>query len=260
MRLEERDRRVLAEIFLSKVIRRDDLIAFGFFTSIPRCNARLLALKQEGLLKSRMELGGMELRAALYCCTSKGVRIAADVLDISQDEAIEIHRSGIRELAIKHALRCNDLRSRFLRELTDESEVRLASWSQELLCHHEFQVGERTTVIKPDALAELAGPDGHRHVFIEVDLGNAAIPKIKEKLHRFQTYADSGAFREAYGADQFSVLLVTTDERRLAHLQRLAMPQTLILSTWKRLAEHGLAGSVFTTTTADWQSLSEVIR
>lgn len=260
MRIEERDRRILAEVFLSKVVRRDDLIAFGYFSSIPRCNARLLALKQEGLLKSRSELGGMELRAALYHCTSKGVRIAADVLDISPDEAIEIHRSGIRELGIKHALRCNDLRTRFLRELSDESEVRLASWSQELLCHHEFQVGERTTVIKPDALAELVLPEGHRHVFIEVDLGNAAISKIREKLHRFQTYFDSGAFQDAYETDQFCVLLVTTDERRLSHLQRLGIPERLILSTWKRLAEHGLVGSVFATVTTDWHFLGEVIR
>lgn len=260
MRLEDRDRRVLAETFLSKVVRRDDLIDFGYFSSIPRCNARLLALKQEGLLRIRTELGGMELRAALYHCTSKGVRIAADVLDISPDEAIEIHRSGIRELAIKHALRCNDLRSRYIRELTGDSVIQLTSWSQELLCHHEFQVGERTTVIKPDALAELRGSEGHHHVFIEVDLGNAAIPKIKEKLHRFQTYADSGAFHEAYEADRFSVLLVTTDERRLAHLQRLALPPRLILSTWKRLAEHGVQEAVFATPTSDHQLLSEVLQ
>lgn len=260
MRLEDRDRRVLAETFLSKVVRRDDLIDFGYFTSIPRCNARLLALKQEGLLKTRTELGGMELRAALYHCTSKGVRIAADVLEISPDEAIEVHRSGIRELAIKHALRCNDLRTQFIRELAGDSEIQLTSWSQELLCHHEFQVGERTTVIKPDALAELRGSEGHHHVFVEVDLGNAAIPKIKEKLHRFQTYAESGAFNEAYEADRFSVLLITTDERRLAHLQKLALPPTLILSTWKRLAEHGATGAVFATTSSDHQLLSEVLQ
>lgn len=260
MRLEDRDRQVLAETFLSKVIRRDDLISFGYFSSIPRCNARLLALKQEGLLKTRTDLGGMELRAALYHCTSKSVRIAADVLDISPDEAIEVHRSGIRELAIKHSLRCNDLRARFIRELAGDSEIKLTSWSQELLCHHEFQVGERTTVIKPDALAELRGSEGQHHVFVEVDLGNAAIPKIKAKLHRFHTYADSGAFYEAYRADRFSVLLVTTDERRLAHIKRLALPQSLILSTWKRLAERGLQMPVFATPSSDHQLLSEVLQ
>jgi hypothetical protein len=259
VRLETRDQRILAETFLSKVVRRDDLIDFGYFSSVPRCNSRLLSLRSEGLLKARTELGGMELRATLYHCTSKGVRIAAEVLDISQDEAIEVHRSGIRELAIKHALRCNDLRSRFLKELSKSRELRLDGWSQELLCHHEFQVSGKSVVIKPDGLATLSGPSGIRLLFIEVDLGNASIPKIREKLNRYQTYASSGAFSEAYESKSFKVLLVTTDERRLAHLQRLSVGGALTLTTWKRLASYGLLGPVLATEHADGLGLVEVI-
>lgn len=259
MRLESRDQRVLAETFLSKVVRRDDLIDFGYFSSVPRCNARLLALRSEGLLKARTELGGMELRATLYHCTSKGVRIAAEVLDISQDEAIEIHRSGIRELAIKHALRCNDLRSRFLKELSDCDDLRLESWSQELLCHHEFQVSGKSVVIKPDGLATLSSSCGVCQLFIEVDLGNASIPKIREKLLRYQIYTSSGAFTDAYESANFKVLLVTTDERRLAHLQRISVSGALTLTTWKRLASRGLLGTVFASEHADSLGLLEVI-
>lgn len=259
MRLESRDQRVLAETFLSKVVRRDDLIDFGYFSSVPRCNARLLALRSEGLLKTRTELGGMELRAALYQCTSKGVRIAAEVLDISQDEAIEVHRSGIRELAIKHALRCNDLRSRFLKELRASQELRLDGWSQELLCHHEFQVSGKSVVIKPDGLATLSGQSNIRQLFIEVDLGNASIPKIREKVLRYKTYSSSGAFSEAYDSERFKVLLVTTDERRLSHLQRITVGGALTLTTWKRLADHGLLGAVFATEQTDGICLLEAL-
>lgn len=258
MRLEARDRQVLAETFLSKVIRRDDLISFGYFTSVPRCNARLLALREEGLLKARTELGGMELRATLYHCTAKGVRIAAEELDMSADEAIEIHRAGIRELAIKHALRCSDLRRHF--SGCSSSTFRLENWSQELLCHHEFQVNAKTVVVKPDALAVLDVSGQKRHVFVEVDLGNAALPKIREKLSRYLVYDGSGAFAEAYTANTFSVLSVTTDERRLAHLRVLSTLSSFYFTTWKRIGAEGVGGAIYTTAAGDHVSLGELLR
>ncbi len=259
MRLEARDRQVLAETFLSRVVRCDDLINLGYFKSVPRCNARLLMLREEGLLRSRTELGGMSLRAALYHCTSKGVRLAAQELDMGAEEAIEIHRSGIRELAIKHALRCNDLRNLFIRMRGTDDNFRLDSWSQELLCHHEFQLHGKTVVIKPDALAVLDGFEKRSHLFIEADLGNASLPKLREKLSRYLVYDRSGAFAEAYGADSASVLIVTTDERRLAHLRTLACSGPFIFTTWKRLAAHGVGGAIYAVAINDQLSLAEAL-
>src|SRR5437588_7701988 len=133
MRLEPRDRRILVEAFSSRFVRRNDLIAFGLFHSVPRCNARLLRLKRALLLRPHFHLGGNELRAPFYSCTAKGARIAACELHIAPNEAISIHRARARDQAIQHALRCNDLRARLVADLNAD-ELRLISWAPEILC------------------------------------------------------------------------------------------------------------------------------
>ncbi len=261
MRLETRDRQVLAETFLSRVVRRDDLIGLGFFGSVPRCNARLLALKGEGYLRAKSHLGGAELRAPLYLCSAKGVRVAAAELEIAPDEAIEAHRAGVRDLAIRHALKCTDLRLQFKRDLTEREPLCLAEWSQEFLCHHEFTTsGNRTVVIKPDALAVLECEGQTHHLFIEADLGNAAVPKYREKINRYRQYEATGAFAEAYGAESFSVLTVTTDERRLTNLLRVANDSPFLFTTWKRIATSHLTGPIISSASGDQQALREVLR
>jgi hypothetical protein len=261
MRLESRDRQVLAETFLSRVVRRDDLIGLGFFGSVPRCNARLLALKEEGYLRSKSHLGGAELRAPLYICSATGVRVAAAELDIAPDEAIEAHRAGVRDLAIRHALKCTDLRLQFKRDLIECESLCLAEWSQEFLCHHEFTTsGDRTVVIKPDALAVLESEGRAHHLFIEADLGNAALPKYREKINRYCQYEATGAFADAYGAEAFSVLTVTTDERRLTNLLRVAEDLPFLFTTWKRVAAAHLVGPVVTSSRGDQQTLTEALR
>ena len=244
MRLERRDRLVLAEAFLSRVIRRRDLIGLGHFSSIGRCNARLLALKGGGYLVARTELGGVSMSAPIYMCTARGVRIAAEESGIAPEEAIETHRMGLRDLAVRHALRCCDLRLQFLRDSRSESGIDLSRWSHEILCHHEFSTewGNRI-VMKPDGLAVLQCGHREHFLFIEADLGNAALPKMREKFSRYDRYAASGAFSEAYGADGFAVLTVTTDERRMQNLLAIAQGPQYLFSTWRRLEAQSLYGN-----------------
>lgn len=247
MRLVSRDRAILVEAFLSRVVRRDDLISLGHFTSVCRCNARLLALLQAGLLTVREHLSGVRLRSSMYLPTKQGVRIAAEALGISQAEALSAHKGSIRDLTLRHSLRCNDLRLRFVQDLTAKGAPRLEKWSHELLCHHEFIDGSgRTTVVKPDALATLQWQAQAHCVFIEVDLGNASLPKFRDKIDRYLRYARTGAFEQVYGARSFNVLTVTTDERRLASLVRTVPFKGLLFTTWKRLEGLSLLGEAFT--------------
>ena len=241
MRLEERDRQVLSETFLSKIVRRDDLLRLGLFGSVPRCNARLLSLNRCGLLARRNDITGCDLRSPLYLCTAKGVRIAADSIGFSQAEAIETHRRGLTDLSIRHALKCLDLRLQFVRECLD-SPYRMIRWASELLCRHDFFLPNGASIsMKPDAMVELTNGDRSCLAFIEVDLGNVSIPRFSDKVGRYITYRDSKAFAEVYQADSFVVLTVTSNESRLMNLCSTTDRSNFYFSTWKRLS-NGIFG------------------
>lgn len=242
MRLEFRDQQVLAEAFLSKVVRRDDLIRLGLFGSVPRCNARLLALSRFGLLGRRSDITGCNLCSPLYFCTAKGVRVAADFIEVSQVEAIESHRRGMTDLSIRHALKSVDLHVQFARERAD-GKFRFGRWSHEFLCRHDFKLSNGSTFcIKPDGMVELT--NGQRKVvaFIEADLGNVSVKKFADKVSRYHTYQDSRAFTDAYRSDSFAVLTVTTNEVRLLNLVRTAHRPNFLFSTWQRISRGLFAG------------------
>lgn len=260
MRIERRDRQIIGDVFLSRVLRRDDLIRLGYFTSIPRCNSRLLALKQEGLLKARSLVSGVALRAPIYQCSARGVRIAADELGIPAAEAIEIHRAGASDTVLRHALRCSEIRIRLVQDLREPGPVQFLDWSHELLCHHEFVTASgRSVTVKPDGLVVVAAHGKEKHIFVEADLGNAALPKFQQSVARYQQYLSSGAFCEAYGPSTFTVLVVTTDERRLAHMRQLGQVPWLAFTTWKRLAADSLAGDIYSVVTSARANLVEVL-
>lgn len=247
MRLEARDRTLLREAFLSKVIGRNHLIALGHFSSVGRCNARLLALKRGGYLAVRDQISGVDLRAPLYACTRRSVRLVAEDLGLGIEEALALYIARQSDLSLRHALRCTELRLIAERDLSSGSHPRLLTWAPEVLCHHEFigPSGTRVTV-KPDALAVLEWRGTNPHLFLEIDLGHVSLPNFREKIARYRAYAQSGAFADAYGVAHFLVLTVTTDERRLASLVETADTPNYLFTTWKRLANHALSDEVLT--------------
>lgn len=257
MRLEARDRQVLAETLLHRVIRRDDLLALRLFTSIPRCNARLGGLVAADLLRSHREISGISLQAPFYSCTSPGIEIAAETLGIDTEGRKMLSRSRLRDQAIRHALKCLDLHVKFLRDLSC-GPCRLVQWAPELLCHHQFAARNIQITIKPDALALVASPALH-HLFIEVDLGNVAMTRLAEKLRKYAVYEHSGAFKDVYGMDRFVVVFVTTDERRLAAIRSLRYPGQLLASTWTRLARP-ITDAVWTNGEGDQGELVRVLQ
>lgn len=258
MRLEARDRRVLAEALLHRVIRRADLQALGHFGSISRCNARLKALADAGFLKVIRELDGVTVRACLYSCTAKGSQLASEELCFGLDESRMLQRHRLSNQAIRHSLRCLDLHVQFRNELT--GKLVLLRWFPELLCHHQFsRPGGPDITIKPDGLALLGFNALRTHVFIEVDLGNVSLTRLSEKLSKYSLYRSSGAFSDAYGCDRFAVMFATTDERRLSAIRALPFNGELILTTWKRLAE-GLNAPIWTSKSLDRAALVRMLQ
>ena len=75
---------------------------------------------------------------------------------------------------------------------------------------------------KPDALIKLAWSGGPwRHWFVEIDLGHTASAEWEKKADVAVRYRTLGLFQRRYGADGYGTLVVTTGDRRRAHLQHL---------------------------------------
>jgi len=164
-------------------------------------------------------------------------------------------RHRLSNQAIRHSLRCLDLRVQFRKELT--GKLVLLQWFPELLCHHQFsRHGGPDITVKPDGLAVLSL---RRHLFIEVDLGNVALTRLSEKLRKYTIYQSSGAFSDAYGCDRFAVMFATTDERRLSAIRALPFSGDLLLTTWKRLTD-GLDAPIWTSKSLDRADLVRMLQ
>lgn len=190
----------------------------------------------------------MSNHETLYGCGP--VRLAFQSDEESALEGLERQPVGCEgPILLEHSLRVLDFRHQ-LREECSKHGVTLVEWLAEAECLHEFEFrvspysAWETILIKPDTSFELA-VDGQSHrFFLEVDLGHVSLPRYRKKLQRYQSYAGSGAFRDAYDTDGFTVLTVTTGERRLDHLSELPVEGFAhILTTWSRIAATELIAS-----------------
>jgi hypothetical protein len=100
----------------------------------------------------------------------------------------------------------------------------------------------------PDALGELETPRGIRACFIEADLGTETRKIIRQKVEAYFSLAISGEFERIFGQPQFRVLLVTTTERRLKHLQAVIRQKTdklFYLTTFEDIKRSGVIGPIW---------------
>ncbi|MBI5706474.1 MAG: replication-relaxation family protein [Armatimonadetes bacterium] len=251
LRLQSRDFEVVRTIFLHRIARRDDLLGLGFFGSVARCNQRLSDLVRAGWLRRVEGINGLAGHQSVYAPGKAAAAYLRRSLDLPADE-ISRHCSATEgPLLVEHALKVLDFRV----QLHREADRTLNEWLCESECLHEFQVAAgqsplwATVVMKPDAYFRLQVEQGQRHIFLEVDLGNVSLPRFEQKLDRYRTYAECGAFSEVFGEVHFSVLTVTVGERRLSHLADLPSRSfNHFVTTWQRIEEQGILGCICNTT------------
>lgn len=202
--LQPRDRRLLEELAVMRVVDREQVKIVAGFGSTTRVNARLLRLTQVGLLKRLFvgtRAGGVK---ALYALSLKGARAVGVPLRGPQrrnDEAI------IADFFVAHQLAINEVYCRLkFRALPPGISFRrwMAFWEP---------ITQGLKLI-PDGYVELATPAQTVRAFLEVDLGTESLAIWKEKVRQYLRLAVSGEFERRFGEERFRVLVIAHSERR----------------------------------------------
>ena len=203
MRLTERDIRLLKDIALSQVLSRDQIIRLGYFCSVSRCNRRLTQLADAGLLRF-LETPFFSQR--LFSVHER----AKSFLDDARIAQILTNRRA-SPMFLRHSLSVTESRIALVAKGAER-------WRFEVQVHHRFSHRGRSWEVRPDGMVWLSGSP----LLIEVDLGHVALPKLAQKLRAYREYALCGAFERAYSAGNGRILVLTTGDRRKAHISRLA--------------------------------------
>lgn len=222
--LQERDKRLLTDLFLHRTMSRDQIIALGFFGSVPRANNRLRKLLDHGFVRRHTHSARGSGSQALYRIGRAAAPCVASALDFPLDEVRWHAERDAPALFLEHTLGLVDLRIAF-EQGAKQRGLSGFEWLPEPLCRHEYEVrqagGWVRHVLKPDAFVSWHVSGTALCHFVELDLGNVSQRAFGRKIQQYRKYKELGVFSEVYEAATFSVLTVTTGERRMAALSAL---------------------------------------
>lgn len=207
--IQERDRRLLEELAVMRVVDREQARMVSGFTSVTRVNTRLLTLTRAGLLR-RFFLGAAAAgRKSLYTLSARGAALVGVPARGPRRRSDEVL---VADFFISHQLAINQvycsMKHRGLPQ--DVSFVRWLSFQQ--------PITDRLHLI-PDGYFELGTPNGTMAAFVEVDLGHESLGVWKQKVRHYLELALSGEYERRFGQNQFRVLVVVNSERRLLSIR-----------------------------------------
>lgn len=208
MVLQERDRQLLRELGVLRVVDREQAKIVAGFGSTTRVNTRLLALTRAGLLR-RFFLGTTAGGAkALYSLSPKG----AQLVGVPQRGPQRRNDAAlVGDFFVEHQLAVNGIYCAFKAQATPAGSFRRwQSFSHPL-----------TSAIRliPDGYVELETTAGISAAFLEMDLGTESLKIWKEKVRNYLLYALSGAFEKEFGQNRFRVLVIAHSERRMRSIR-----------------------------------------
>ncbi|HEY3413898.1 MAG TPA: replication-relaxation family protein [Armatimonadota bacterium] len=222
--LTERDETLLADLFVHRAMRRDQIQEL-YFGSLTRCSTRLRLLFDHGYLRRSYPPGAAYVGQAIYSIAAAAVPIVARRLQWEEGSVRELTRKSPTPTFWEHTLGIVDFYLAARRSVAAQSQVRIGRWLPEVLCRHEYDVrvgggAWRREVFKPDAYISLQREANGQSFpfFLEIDLGHTSARQFGSKATGYERYLDGGLFLELYGAASFRVLIVTTGEGRLRHL------------------------------------------
>ena len=215
--LQPRDRHLLDELSVMRVVDREQAKCVAGFRSTTRANARLLLLTRADLLR-RFFIGTDAVgKKALYTLTPKGADLAGDGyrgLRRGRDEVVVgdffvTHQLGINEIycAVKYGpLPFPD--AKFVRWLSFDSPL------------------APNLRLIPDGYLEITSPARSLAAFLELDLGHETLSVWRAKVEMYVSLATSGRFDEKFGQSKFRVLVVANSCRRMESLRKSTSPVT----------------------------------
>jgi hypothetical protein len=208
--LQDRDRHLLKELAMMRVIDREQAKLVAGFGSTTRVNTRLLRLNRAGLLKRFFTgtiAGG---RKGLYALLPKGAALAGAPYRAIQRKTDELL---VNDLFLEHQLAINGIFIILKYRPVPVPGVRLLSWKT-----FQEQISQALPLI-PDAYFELATPTDIRPMFLEVDRGTETLKTWKKKIEAYLKLAVSGEFASRFHQAQFRVLVVAPSERRCRNIR-----------------------------------------
>ena len=208
--VQDRDRHLLRELGVMRVMDREQAKCVAPFGSTTRANVRLLALTRAGLLR-RFFLGTSgRAKKSLYTLSQKGadlVNVPYRGLRRAKDEIL------VADFFVSHQLAVNDLylivKYRPI-PVADASFVRWVSFPEPI---------EPGTQLIPDGYLEVRTSDRIIAAFLEVDLGHESRAVWRRKVQEYIRYAVSGKFRDRFGQPQFRTLVAADSARRVDSLR-----------------------------------------
>jgi hypothetical protein len=199
--LQDRDRHLLEELGVMRVIDRDQAKMVAGFQSTRRVNDRLLTLTRGGFLK-RILLGSSEQIAYALAGTS-----------------LEPSATMPAVLFVRHQLAINTVYL-LVKYRSLPAGVRMLRWMR------FDQPLSKTLPLIPDGYFEIESAAQTRSLFLEVDLGTERLPVWQQKTQLYLQLALSGEFTKAFGQPQFRVLVVANNERRAEKIRATVAKST----------------------------------
>jgi len=215
--LQARDRHLLSELAVMRVIDREMTKVVAGFGSTTQVCLRLLELTRAGLLRRFFvgTIGGG--RKAVYTLSSKGAdAVSAQLAGIRRPEGKLV--SGDRFIEHQTAINGIYLAVKYPNVPTAAAQFR--RW-------HTFRRAISDAIkLVPDGYLEVVFGQGIRPMFLEVDLGTEALSVWKQKVAYYLQLAVSGEFTQRFRQSQFRVLVVANSERRVGNIRSTVSEST----------------------------------
>jgi hypothetical protein len=214
--IQERDRRLLSEIAVMRIIDRELAKLVAGFGSTTRANTRLLKLTRISLLNRFFVgtiIGG---RKAIYTLSRKGgALIGSEYRPISRSYG----RTLVGDLFVTHQMHINAIYAA-LKYRRLPPGLRFVRWASP-----QRPISTSLGLV-PDGYFEIQTSAGIRAHFLEVDLGHQSMKVWERKTRAYLQLAISGDFARIFRQQQFRVLVITTSQRRLSGIRATIAKQT----------------------------------
>jgi hypothetical protein len=239
MVIQERDRYLLRELSVMRVIDREQAMVVVGFGSTTRANARLLLLTRAGLLR-RFFLGTKAGGAkALYALSLKGARLVG-VPESGprrrQDEAV------VADFFIQHQLATNEVYCALKYGCRTPAGIAFKRW----MGFPKRPIPGLRLI--PDGYVELKTPSGIVAAFLEVDLGHERSRVWQDKVRNYLDLAVTGNFEREFKQERFRVLVVADSRRRLETIREAVLALTdkiFWFATFESIRRHGAFAPVW---------------
>lgn len=237
--VQARDRRLLEELALVRIIDREQAKVIAGFGSTARANARLLALARAGLLR-RFFLGAIVgSRKALYALSRKGAELVGVPY---RGPRLRNNEILVANSFVQHQLAVNKIYCALKGGDRPIPGVALGRW---ITFHEPLALQLR---LIPDGYFELATPSGVVASFLELDLGHEGMRVWQEKVRAYLQLALSGDCERRFGQSRFRVVTIVNSDRRLALVRKVVRVSTekiFWFTTLDAIDHHGLLGPIW---------------